>query len=133
MSVTRGAWPDSRTAMWRMALASLLAAGVVQPGTAARFAHPILRAAIYGDLSPAERERMHRATAMILRERGAPAGQVAAHVMLTEPAADPSTVALLRSAARDALALGDAAGAAALLSRALDEPPADARTGRGAC
>src|SRR5262249_5946296 len=38
------------------ALASLLAAGVVQPGTAARFAHPILRAAIYGDLSPAERE-----------------------------------------------------------------------------
>ena len=33
-------------------------------------------------------------------------------------------MALLRDAARDALALGDAAGAAALLSRALDEPPA---------
>src|SRR2546430_9318801 len=33
--------------------------------------------------------------------------------------------ALLRDAAHDALALGDAASAAALLSRALDEPPAD--------
>jgi DNA-binding CsgD family transcriptional regulator len=108
-----------------MALAALLSAGVVQPGTAARFAHPILRAAIYGDLSPAERERMHHATARILRERGAPAGQVGSHIMLTEPAADPAAVALLREAARDALGLGDAAGAAALLSRALREPPAD--------
>src|SRR5207247_5171384 len=32
---------------------------------------------------------------------------------------------LLRDAAREAVALGDAAGAAALLARALDEPPAD--------
>src|SRR6266566_4960400 len=43
--------------------------------------------------------------------------------MHTEPAADPGAVALLRDAAREALALGDAAGGAALLSRALDEPP----------
>ena len=43
--------------------------------------------------------------------------------MHTEPAADPEAVTLLRDAARDALALGDAAGAAALLARALDEPP----------
>jgi DNA-binding CsgD family transcriptional regulator len=107
-----------------VALASLISAGVVQPGTAARFAHPILRAAIYGDLSPAERERMHQATVRILQERGAPAGQVAAHVMLTEPAADSVALTLLRNAAQDALALGDAARAAALLARALDEPPA---------
>ena len=45
--------------------------------------------------------------------------------MHTEPAGDPEAVALLRDAAHDALALGDAAGAAALLSRALEEPPAD--------
>src|SRR5947208_974735 len=105
-----------------VALASLLSAGVVEPGTAVRFAHPILRAAIYGDLSPAERERMHRAAAAILGERGAPGPTVAAHVMQTEPAADPRVVALLRKAAREVLALGDAAGAAALLARALDEP-----------
>ena len=107
------------------AMAALVSAGVVESGGTVRFTHPILRTAIYGDLSPAERERLHHAAATILRERGAPAGQVAAQVMHTEPAADPEAVALLRDAARDALALGDAAGAAALLSRALDEPPAD--------
>src|SRR5262249_34001538 len=40
-------------------------------------------------------------------------------------AGDPEAVALLRGAARDALALGDAAGSAALLERALREPPPD--------
>jgi DNA-binding CsgD family transcriptional regulator/tetratricopeptide (TPR) repeat protein len=107
------------------AIGALVSAGVVEPGGTVRFTHPILRAAIYGDLSTAERERLHHAAAAILRERGAPAGRVAAQVMHTEPAADPGAAALLRQAARDALALGDAAGAAALLSRALEEPPAD--------
>jgi ATP/maltotriose-dependent transcriptional regulator MalT len=46
-------------------------------------------------------------------------------VMQTDPAGAPSAVTLLRDAAHDALALGDPTGAAALLSRALDEPPAD--------
>jgi DNA-binding CsgD family transcriptional regulator len=107
------------------AMGALVSAGVVEPGGAVGFTHPILRAAIYGDLSPAERGRLHHAAATILRERGATAGQIAAQVMHTEPAADSGAAALLRDAARDALALGDAAGAAALLSRALDEPPAD--------
>ena len=43
--------------------------------------------------------------------------------MHTEPGAEVQAVALLREAAREALALGDATGAAALLARALDEPP----------
>jgi len=107
-------------------MASLVSAGVVESGGAVRFAHPILRAAIYEDLSPAERERLHCAASKILDERGAPVGQVAAQVMHTEPAANVGAVALLREAAREALALGDATGAAALLARALDEPPAAA-------
>ena len=107
------------------AMAALVSAGVVASDGTVRFTHPILRAAIYGDLSPAERERLHHAAAAILRERGAPAGQVAAQVMQTEPAADPEAVVMLRDAARETLALGDASGAAALLSRALKEPPAD--------
>ena len=107
------------------AMAALVSASVVESGGTVRFTHPILRTAIYGDLSRAERERLHRAAATILRERQAPAGQIAAQVMHTEPAADPGAVALLRDAANDALALGDPAGAAALLSRALDEPPSD--------
>jgi DNA-binding CsgD family transcriptional regulator len=105
------------------AMEALVLAGVVDSGATVRFTHPILRTAIHDDLSPAERERLHHAAAAILRERGSPIGPVAAQVMHTDPAADPGAVTLLREAARDALALGDAAGAAALLSRALDEPP----------
>jgi DNA-binding CsgD family transcriptional regulator len=105
------------------AMASLIAAGVIQSGATIRFTHPILRSAIYGDLSPAQRERLHCAASKILEERGAPAKQIAAHVMHTEPGADASAVALLREAAREALALGDAGGAATFLARALDEPP----------
>jgi DNA-binding CsgD family transcriptional regulator len=107
------------------AMAALASAGVVVSGPNVRFVHPILRTAIYGDLSPAERERLHHGAATILCDREATPGQVAAHVMHTEPAADPEAVSLLREAARGALALGDGAGAAALLARALDEPPSD--------
>jgi len=118
------AGPDLEAAM-----GALVSADVVESGGTVRFTHPILRTAIYGDLSPAERQRLHHAAGSTLRERGAPTGRVAAQVMHTEPAADSGVVTLLRDAARDALALGDATGAAALLSRALDEPPVDgART-----
>ena len=106
------------------AIAALVSVGVLESAGTVQFTHPILRAAIYGDLSAAERERLHQAAARILRERGAPAVQVAAHVMHTEPSAETDAVAVLRDAARYALALGDASGAAAFLSRALDEPPA---------
>jgi DNA-binding CsgD family transcriptional regulator len=108
------------------AMAELVLAGVVEAAGTVRFAHPILRTAIYDDLSPAERERLHRAAAQILRERGAPVGQVAVHVMHTEPAADPRAVALLREAAREALALGDSKRAGTLLGRAVAEPPDEA-------
>jgi DNA-binding CsgD family transcriptional regulator len=108
------------------AMAPLVYAGVMESGGTVRFSHPILRTAIYRDLSPPERERLHCAASKILEERGAPSGQVAAHVMQCEPGADLEAARLLRDAARDALALGDATGAAALLARALDEPPVPA-------
>src|SRR5436305_2455724 len=59
------------------AIAALVSAGVLEEGGTVQFAHPILRSAIYRDLSAAERERLHRAAARILRERGAPSVQVA--------------------------------------------------------
>jgi len=105
------------------AMAALVSAGIIESGGTVRFVHPILRAAIYEDLSPAERERLHCEASKVLQERGATAGQVAAHVMHTEPAADAVAVTLLRDAAREGLALGDATGAATLLARAVDEPP----------
>src|SRR5439155_11313665 len=84
------------------ATAALVSAGVVERGGTVRFTHPIVRTAIYDDLSPAERERMHHAAARMLRDRGAPVGQVAAHVMHTEPAGDLEAVALLPVDARHA-------------------------------
>ena len=59
-------------------MASLLSAGVIESGGTVRFVHPILRAAIYEDLSLAERERLHREASKILEGRGAHVGQVAA-------------------------------------------------------
>ncbi len=105
------------------ATSALISVGIAEGGATFSFAHPILGAAIYDDLSAAERERLHSEAAAILRARGAPPLHVAAQVMHTEPAADGEAVALLRAAAREALGLGDAAGAALLLARALDEPP----------
>jgi DNA-binding CsgD family transcriptional regulator len=105
------------------ATASLVFAGILESGGTVRFIHPILRTAIYGDLSPAQRERLHRDAAQLLAQRGAPCGQVAAQAMHTDPAANSKVVTLLRNAAREALVLGDAVGAAALLARALAEPP----------
>jgi len=108
------------------AIAALIAAGVMESGSTVLFTHPILRTAIYGDLTPAECERLHRAAARTLRARGAPAVQVAAHLMHTEPGSEPEVaVEVLRDAARYALAMGDASRAAAILSRALEEPTAD--------
>ena len=107
------------------AMVGLVSAGVVEPGGTIAFTHPIARRAIYDDIPPAERERLHHTAWHRLQERRAPIRQIAAHVMQTQPAADPEATTLLRQAADDALSLGDAAGAAALLSRALEEPPAE--------
>jgi len=107
------------------ATGALISDGIADGGANLSFVHPILRAAIYGDISPAERGRLHSAAAAILRARGASPLRVAAQVMPTEPAGDAETVDLLRAAAREARGLGDAAGAALLLVRALEEPPGD--------
>ena len=107
------------------AMVGLVSAGAVEPGGTIAFTHPIARRAIYDDIPPAERERLHHTAWHTLQERRAPIRQIAAHVMQTQPAADPEATTLLRQAADDALSLGDAAGAAALLSRALEEPPAE--------
>jgi DNA-binding CsgD family transcriptional regulator len=105
------------------AMAALVSSGVIEPGDTIRFAHPLLRAAIYDDLTVAERQHLHHSAASIMRARGAASLQIATHVMHTDPAGDPAVVTLLRDAAREALRLGDAAEAARLLGRALTEPP----------
>jgi DNA-binding CsgD family transcriptional regulator len=103
---------------------ALAQAALLNPGRPLEFAHPIVRQAIYGQLSEAERTRGHARAAAILGEAGAPLDEIAIHLLATEPGGDPSVVETLRTAARAAAGRGAAAPAVSYLRRALREPPA---------
>ncbi|MEJ7787396.1 MAG: AAA family ATPase, partial [Solirubrobacteraceae bacterium] len=113
----------------RDAYDALAASGVLARERPLRFAHPIIREAVYRELPPAEREGMHVAAAELLVATGAPASEIAAHLLATPPRGSSSTVAALREAAEVALGQGAADLAARYLRRALAEPPQD--QGRG--
>jgi hypothetical protein len=85
-----------------------------------RFVHPLLRAAVYDDIPRGRRGLEHARAAQLLRDRGAAAEEIAAHLLLTEPG-DGESLASLRKAARNALARGATRGAVAYLRRALRE------------
>ena len=111
-------------------IAHSLATGLVDlavlvPGEPLRFVHPIVRTAIYEDLSAAERADLHARAARLLHEHRADPGAIAVHLLATPPSGDAEVVTMLREAARSALGGGAPDTAAALLRRALDEPPAD--------
>jgi hypothetical protein len=97
---------------------------MLRPELPVGFVHPLVQAAIYRDLTPAERELRHEQAASLLRELGAPAEQVAAHLLMTPARGEPAVVETLRSAARAALTKGAPESAVSALVRALDEPPA---------
>jgi class 3 adenylate cyclase/DNA-binding CsgD family transcriptional regulator len=87
------------------------------------FAHPVVRAAVYSAIEPAERLRGHRRAAEILDTRRAEPERVAAHLDLVPPAADAFVVDTLRVAADRALIRGAPEVAVRYLRRALAEPP----------
>jgi DNA-binding CsgD family transcriptional regulator len=89
------------------------------------FVHPIVRAALYEDLAPGERQARHAAAADALARVGADPERIAAHLVLTGPNGDARTVQTLRSAAAAAARRGAPLAAAARLIRALDESPAE--------
>jgi DNA-binding CsgD family transcriptional regulator len=89
------------------------------------FVHPIVLSAIYHDLPVSVRIDGHHRAARLLAERGAAPEEIASHLALTVPRADPWAVEALRAAAQRALVLGDPATAVACLERALEEPPPD--------
>ena len=106
-------------------VASLELAGLLTSESGVSFVHPIVRAAVYEGLAPAERGHLHRKAATVLHER-APAQRVAVHLLAAPPAGEAWAAGVLRDAARDALARGAPATAVAHLRRALEEPPAEA-------
>jgi class 3 adenylate cyclase/DNA-binding CsgD family transcriptional regulator len=87
------------------------------------FIHPVVRTAVYENMSEGDRLSGHRQAAEALLRAGLPAEQAAAHLQLTLPDGDAFVVATLRDAAKRALAQGAPEAAIAYLRRALDEPP----------
>ncbi|MGA8217446.1 MAG: hypothetical protein WB771_02680 [Solirubrobacterales bacterium] len=59
----------------------LARASIFERSDALRFAHPITRNAVYGDLGRGERADLHRRTADLLRQEDAPRERVAAQLM----------------------------------------------------
>ncbi len=103
--------------------ASLVDLAVLAGGEPLRFVHPIVRTAIYNDLTAAEQADLHARAARLLAEERADPGAIALHLLATPPTGDHKVVAMLREAARSALAGGAPDTAALQLRRALDEPP----------
>jgi DNA-binding CsgD family transcriptional regulator len=100
-------------------------AGLVEPGRSIRFRHPLLRSAVGGSLTLAEREQSHLAAARLLRTRRAPPERIAVHLLATTATGEPSDLRTLHSAATRAVERGAPEGAIALLGRALEEPLGD--------
>lgn len=111
------------------AQAALLgAAGVLAAGATLRFTHPIVRAVVYEDMPASVRSAAHARAADVLAAAGA-AEQGAVHLLRTDPRAEPAVVRLLREVAARHVANGAPRAAAALLQRALAEPPPAAERG----
>jgi DNA-binding CsgD family transcriptional regulator len=103
------------------ALDALILAGVISARERLEFAHPIVRAAIYDDLGPGERSKLHSRAASLLAAAGAELDAIAAQLMCTEPVGAPEVIFQLRRAATHAMARGAPENAVAFLTRALEE------------
>ena len=87
------------------------------------FTHPVVRAAVYETIDPADRVALHRQAAeQILLAGGAPE-RAAGHLELVPPRGDRFVVQTLRDAASRSLARGAPDAAVTYLRRALEEPP----------
>lgn len=108
----------------RRAIDDLVGAGIVAPSKPLEFRHPVVRAAILGELAPMQRADAHRAAARVLHEAGRDAEVVSAQLMFSDPGTEAWVAPVLLAAARAAMERAAPGSALALLDRALAEPPA---------
>ncbi len=101
----------------------LVRADIFARGERLGFVHPIVRAALYEDLVPGERQARHAAVVEALAAAGSPPERITAHLLLIPPTGDQQRVKTLRSAATTAAHRGAPGAAAARLRRALAESP----------
>jgi DNA-binding CsgD family transcriptional regulator len=112
----------------RAAADELVRADIFDRGERVGFVHPIVRAALYEDLAPGERQALHAAAATALEAEGASAERITAHLLLTGANGDQDRVRTLRAAASGAARRGVPRAAVVRLRRALaEEPPAEQR------
>jgi DNA-binding CsgD family transcriptional regulator len=105
----------------------LTSAAILETGGRLRFAHPIIRNAVYEDIGRRERTELHRRAVELLAEHDAAAERVPSHLLVVDPAADVRVVETMRAAAAGALQRGAADSAVAYLRRALAEPPPESQ------
>ena len=107
----------------------LVQLGLFEMG-ALRFAHPLLRSAVYRGIGAAERSEAHRRAARDMAGDGADPAHVAQHLLAADPAGEVWVVEYLVSAAVTASSRGAPDSAVSYLRRALAEPPSpEARAG----
>jgi DNA-binding CsgD family transcriptional regulator len=107
----------------------LVRAGVLEERPLA-FAHPLLRGAVYKEMTATERAEAHGRAAKLLAEDHANLARVAQHLLAAAPTGDGWVVEQMKAAAWEAAARGAPESAAAYLRRALAEPtPPEAKAG----
>jgi tetratricopeptide (TPR) repeat protein len=104
---------------------ALVRASILTDVAPIRFNHPIVLAAVAGEMPPARRGAAHRRAALVLQAEGAPVDRIVPHLLRAVPAGDQRVVETLRRAADTASARGAPEAAVACLRRALEEPPAE--------
>jgi DNA-binding CsgD family transcriptional regulator len=102
-------------------LDGLVGASILADDAERRFAHPLLRSAVYEAIPPATRAEMHARAARLLRDQGAEPESVAAHLLLCEPGGDGEALMALEAAAARADERGAPESVVTYLSRALPE------------
>jgi DNA-binding CsgD family transcriptional regulator len=105
------------------ACARLVAARLLTDSRPLAFVHPLVRAAVLGDMSEPQRAAAHTRAARLLAESDADLDTVAAQLLLAEPGGDEWVSAALRAAAAAALDRAAPDPAVRYLRRALREPP----------
>jgi DNA-binding NarL/FixJ family response regulator len=108
---------------------ALTRAEILGSGSPLGFVHPLVREAIYQELSAGQRELMHARAATILRDAGAQPDQVASHLLSMARRGQEWVVDLLVEAAHSAVRRSAPDSAVSYLTRALEEPPAPERRG----
>jgi DNA-binding CsgD family transcriptional regulator len=109
---------------------ALARAEILGQGSPLGFVHPLVREAIYQELSAGQRELMHARAATVLRDAGAQPDQVASHLLSMARRSQEWVVELLVEAARSAVRRSAPDSAVAYLRRALEEPPAPEQRGQ---